>query len=66
MYTQDDVSLLMVNWNGRAVMELALKSYVKQHYRGEKLKLGLIDNFSTDGSKEWLIENGIPFLVVIL
>jgi len=62
MYTQDDVSLLMVNWNGWAVMELALKSYVKQHYRGEKLKLGLIDNNSTDGSKEWLIENNVPFL----
>ena len=62
MYTQDDVSLIMVNWNGKAVMELALKSYVKQHYKGVPLKLGLIDNLSTDGSKEWLRENEVPFI----
>ena len=62
MYSQEDVSLVSVSWNNLAVLQLMLKSYVKQHYKGEKLRLGLIDNNSTDGTKEWLIENEIPFL----
>jgi glycosyltransferase involved in cell wall biosynthesis len=62
MYNQEDVSLVMVNWNGLKVMELALKSYVKHHYADKPLRLGLIDNGSSDGSKEWLKNNEIPFL----
>lgn len=57
----EDVSLLMVNWNNRKVMELALKSFIKTHYKDEPLKLLLADNGSTDDSKEWLHENEIPF-----
>lgn len=62
MYNQNDVSLVSVAWNNLTVLQLMLKSYVKYHYKGEKLRLGLIDNNSTDGTKEWLIENDIPFL----
>ena len=61
-----DCSLLMVNWNNRKVMELALKSFVRTHYTGTPLKLLLIDNGSTDDSKEWLRENEIPFLDFVM
>jgi glycosyltransferase involved in cell wall biosynthesis len=56
----EDVTLISVNWNQKEAMELLLKSYVKNHYEGEKLKLILVDNGSTDGSWEWLKENKIP------
>lgn len=62
MYNQEDVSLISVAWNNRLVLELMLKSYVKYHYKGEPLKLGLIDNWSADGTKEWLRENEVPFI----
>lgn len=62
MYNQDDVTLVSVAWNNKAVLELMLKSYVKHHYKGVPLKLGLIDNWSTDGTKEWLRENEVPFI----
>jgi glycosyltransferase involved in cell wall biosynthesis len=62
MYSQNDVSLVTVAWNNKKVLELMLKSYVKHHYRGEPLKLGLIDNNSDDGTKDWLIWMNIPFL----
>lgn len=57
-----DITLVTVNWNQRPCVELLLKSYVRYHYRGEPLKLLLIDNGSTDDSKEWLIKNEIPFV----
>lgn len=56
------ITLLSVNWNQRKVMELMLKSYVKHHYQGEPFELMLIDNGSTDDSKQWLTENGVPFV----
>jgi len=56
-----DITLLSVNWNQLPCVELLLKSYVYYHYQGEPLKLMLVDNGSTDGSKEWLRENHIPF-----
>lgn len=57
-----DLTLLSVNWNQRPVMELMLKSFVKHHYKGEPLKLMLIDNGSNDDSKKWLTENEVPFI----
>jgi len=58
----NDVTLVTVNWMQQPCMELLLKSYVKHHYTGEPLKLMLVDNGSTDNSKQWLIENEIPFV----
>jgi len=53
-------TLLCINFNGTPHLELMLKSYVLNHYKDEPLKLCLIDNCSTDGSYEWLLENGVP------
>jgi hypothetical protein len=61
MYTQEDVTLVMVNWNNRPCMELALKSYVKHHYRGSLLMLDLTDNGSQDDSMIFLATSGVPF-----
>lgn len=61
MYNQEDVTLVVVNFSQRPAMELMLKTYVIHHYHGEKLKLILVDNASTDDSFEWLQENKIPF-----
>lgn len=57
-----DLTLVTVNWNQQPCLELLLKSYVKYHYKWEKLMVMIVDNGSTDGSKEWLKENEIPFL----
>jgi len=57
-----DITLLTVNWNNQPCVELLLKSYAKYHYSGEPLKLMLVDNGSSDNSKQWLIENEIPFI----
>lgn len=57
-----DITLVGVNWNQQPCVALWLKSFVKHHYTGEPLKLMLVDNASTDGSVEWLYENGIPFV----
>lgn len=56
-----DVTLITVNFNTRNCLELLLKSYVRHHYKGFPLKLLLWDNNSTDGSKDFLCENNIPF-----
>lgn len=58
----NSVTLTAVNWDQQPCVELLLKSYVKHHYTGEPLKLMLVDNGSTDGSKDWLYENGVPFI----
>jgi glycosyltransferase involved in cell wall biosynthesis len=58
----ETVTLLSVNWNQQPAMELMLRSYAKHHYAGTPLNLMLVDNGSTDGSKEWLRTNNIPFL----
>lgn len=58
----NDVTLLSVNWNQQPALELMLKSYLEQHGREGIYRLMLIDNGSTDGSKEWLYANEIPFI----
>lgn len=57
-----DITLVSVNWNQKKAMEIMLKSYINFHHSNEKLNLLLFDNGSTDGSKEWLINNKIPFI----
>lgn len=58
----NDITLVCVNWNQQPCVELLLKSYVKRHFIGSKLKLLLVDNGSKDGSKEWLNLMGVPFV----
>ncbi len=58
-----DITLVTVNWNQRHCVELLLKSYVRHHYTGEPLKLCLVDNGSEDDSREWLNDNGVPFIL---
>lgn len=57
-----DITLVTINWSQQPCVELLLKSYVKHHYKDEPLNLYLVDNGSTDGSKEWLKKNEIPFV----
>lgn len=54
-----NITLLSVNWNARPAMELMLKSFVTHH---GQVRLMLADNGSTDDSKQWLYDQGIPFL----
>ena len=58
----DNITLVCVGWNQRKALELMLKSYVFNHFYGGVLKAIIVDNGSTDGSKEWLVENEIPFI----
>ena len=58
----DDITLVAVNWNQKKALELFLKSYIKHHHSGYPLRLLLADNGSTDGSKEWLKDNKVPFI----
>lgn len=57
-----DLTLISINWNQQKATELMLKSYIKNHYKQELLNLILVDNGSNDNSKQWLIENQIPFI----
>lgn len=57
-----NLTLLTVNWNQQPCVELLLKSFVKHHYGGTPIELLLVDNYSTDGSREWLYDNEIPFV----
>jgi glycosyltransferase involved in cell wall biosynthesis len=56
----NDLTLLTVNWNQRAAMELMLRSFAK-HHPGQQQSI-IVDNGSTDDSCEWLTKNRIPFL----
>jgi hypothetical protein len=58
----NNLTLLTVNWNQRRVMELMLKSFVYTMYLDSPLELMLVENGSTDDSKQWLTENGVPFI----
>ena len=59
-----DTTILTVNWNQQPCVELLLKSFIKHHYCGEQFNLMLVDNDSTDNSKEWLVENDVPFVAM--
>jgi len=58
----NNVTLWSVNWNQQKALELMLRSYIMHNYNHEPLNVMIVDNGSTDGSREWLEENGIPFL----
>lgn len=48
------VSIIVLNWNGLPYLEECLDSLRSQTYRD--FELIVVDNFSTDGSREWLRE----------
>lgn len=58
--TMKDVTLISVNWNQQPAMEVMLKSYLANHYAGEQMNVLIADNGSTDGSRGWLKEQGVP------
>lgn len=58
----NDLTLMLVNWQTLPCVQLALKTYYLHHKNGSPLHIAMADNGSTDGSKEWLRENNIPFL----
>lgn len=58
----NDICLISVNWNNRPALELLLKSYVRHHYTGAPLKVLIADNNSDDNSRNFLIENEVPFI----
>ena len=49
------VSVIVVNWNGAAYLAECLESVRAQTWRDKELLV--VDNGSTDGSREWLREN---------
>jgi glycosyltransferase involved in cell wall biosynthesis len=49
------VSVIVLNWNGRGIVEECISSLLNQSYRD--FELLVVDNGSTDGSREWLEEN---------
>ncbi len=58
----EDLTILTVFWNQQKAVELCLKTYVKHHYSDIPLKCLFVDNGSTDGTKNWLRKNEIPFI----
>lgn len=50
------VSVIVVNWNGKALLQRCLDSLFRQTYR--QVQIIVVDNGSTDGSLEWL--TGLP------
>jgi hypothetical protein len=58
----EDVTLLTASFNTRLALELMLKSFASLHEG--PLKVFVVDNGSTDGTVEFLKENGIPHLAL--
>lgn len=49
------VSVIVLNWDGKGFVEECISSLLSQSYRD--FELLVVDNGSTDGSREWLEEN---------
>ena len=49
------VSVCIVNWNGRDYLPVCLDSVYQQDYHGE-IEIIIVDNLSTDGTREQLVE----------
>ena len=58
-----DVSIIVVNWNTKSLLRDCLAS-VYEHSRGVDFEIIVVDNASTDGSKE-MIKNDFPKVVLI-
>jgi len=48
------VSIIIVNWNGRALLEVCLRSLQALDYPADRLEIILVDNASSDGSVEYV------------
>jgi GT2 family glycosyltransferase len=59
----DLVSVILVNWNTRALTEVAIRTF-RDHERSTKLEFIIVDNASTDGSADYL-EQSFPDAVVV-
>ncbi len=57
------VSIIIVNWNGKAHLEKCLPSLFKQQYK--KIEVILVDNASMDGSVEYVKKN-FPKTIIII
>ena len=55
-----EVSIIIPNYNGLRFMKDCLNSLAKQTYKDYKLLI--VDNGSSDGSKEYFKENNIDFI----
>ncbi len=55
-----EVTIVIPNYNGLRFLKDCLKSLANQSYTGYKLLV--VDNGSTDGSKEWLRQEAVPFI----
>ena len=62
--TSPDVSVVVVNWNGREHLDACFRSLEASTYPAERLELILVDNGSTDGSRE-LMARQFPRVKVI-
>ncbi len=56
----NDVTLWTVNWNQKNALELLLRSYLKFHPE-TPIKTLIVDNNSSDDSRQFLKQNQIPF-----
>jgi len=52
-----ELSIIVVNWNGGELIKRCLDS-VRRHSAGIPIELIVVDNLSTDGSREWLSSQG--------
>lgn len=57
-------SIIIVNYNGRRLLQTCLESLQKLNYPREKVDVILVDNVSTDGSVEFVREK-FPFVRVV-
>ena len=60
--TSPKVSVIIVNYNGKILLEKCLESLLKVNY--DNFEIILVDNNSTDGSIEYVIKN-FPSVIVI-
>ncbi len=58
------VSLLVVNYNGKNILEICLPSLFKLQYPKDRYEVVIVDNGSTDGSIEFLKERYPKMLIV--
>ena len=59
------VSLVIVNFNGKDILEICLPSFFKLDYPKDRYEVIVVDNNSTDGSIEFL-KNHFPKIKIVL
>ncbi len=62
MNAQPDVSVIVLNWNGKQYLETCLSSLLKQNY--PSFEIIFVDNGSTDGSMEF-VNNKFPGVIAL-